>query len=698
MSLHALFSARSIAVIGASDDPERIGGRPFAYLKDSWLSHGGRMLYAVNPTRREVQGMPAYASVAAIGAPVDVAVIAVPATRIEDAIADCANVGCKTAVIFSSGFGELGDEGRERQIRLHDIARRAGMRLLGPNCLGVIDVPQGLYATFSEAARRRDHQPGAISIASQSGAVAVQLLSLGRRLGVGMNKLISTGNEQDIDVAECIDFLATDASTRVIIAYLEGCQDGGRLVRALQRAQQAGKPVIVVKVGRSESGGRATLSHTGSLAGTDQVFDAVFRQYGALRVDSFDEAIDVAMLCAGAGRARGRRVGLMSISGGVGALMADMAEGAGLDVAPIPPSPAADALAALLSFSTLQNPLDITAQAINDMSLWRKNLEVMLAGNGYDALIAFLTFVGESPKMFDPVLDSMALAKADYPDTPIMFVSLCSPDARVKAMQKGFFVFEDANRAVKAVAGWMALGATATSAQECQPEPATSPIGTGALLNEFDAKQILARAGIRVPAERLAQDRPAAIAAAQAIGLPVVLKICSPDLPHKTEIGGVALNLENATSVGLAYDNMMQRITHAAPQARLDGVIVAEQLGRGVEMILGARRDPLFGTIIMLGFGGIYVEVLKDVALRRAPLSPSDIDAMIDELKAKALLHGARGQPASDVAALKDAIRRFASLAVASDIVSIEINPLLVQEVGRGAVALDCLIETGVAS
>jgi acyl-CoA synthetase (NDP forming) len=693
MSLHPLFAARSIAVVGASDDPERIGGRPFAYLKDSWLGRDDRRLYAVNPTRREVQGMPAYPSVAAIGAPVDVAILAVPAVRIEEAVADCATSGCRTVVIFSSGFGESGEAGRQRQERMHQVARATGMRMLGPNCLGVIDVPQGMYATFSEAARRRNHIPGGISVASQSGAVAVQLLSLARRMGVGMNKLISTGNEQDIDVAECVAYLAGDDSTKVIIAYLEGCRDGTKLVDALQRARRAGKPVIVVKVGRSASGGRATLSHTGALAGEDRVFDAVFRQYGALRVDSFDAAIDVAMLCAGAGRAAGKRVGLMSISGGVGALMADVAEAAGLDVAPIPQSPAAEALASLLSFSTLQNPLDITAQAINDMSLWAKNLEAMLQGRGYDVLIAFLTFVGESPKMFDPVLDSMARARAEYPDIPILFCSLCSPEARAKAGEKGFLVFEDANRAVHAVAGWAAFGAAGAS--DPVADAPVAPIGVAGPLNEFAAKRVLAQAGIPVPAERLATDRASAAAAAQAIGFPVVLKICSADLPHKTEVGGVALNLADADAVGLAYDAMVAKVAALAPQARVDGVIVAEQAGRGVEMILGARRDPLFGTIVMLGFGGIHVEILKDVALRRAPLGEADVDAMIDELKAKALLYGVRGQAPSDVAALKDAIRRFAVLAAARDVESIEINPLLVQEAGRGVVALDCLIELG---
>jgi len=694
MSIHQLFDARSIAIVGASDDPERIGGRPLAYLRDSWSRPDQRTVYAVNPTRPVVQGLPAFASVAAIGAPVDLAIIAVPAARIEEAVLDCASGGCKAAIVFSSGFGELGDEGRLRQQRMHEAARQTGMRLLGPNCLGIVDVAQGLYATFSEAARDRNHTAGCISVASQSGAVAAQLLMLGRRLGVGMNKLISTGNEQDIDVAECIAFLAKDDTTRVIIAYLESCRDGGRLVEALQLAQASNKPVIIVKVGRSVTGSRATLSHTGSLAGEDRVFDAVFRQYGAFRAESFDEAMDVATLCAGAGPAKGNRIGLLSISGGVGALMADTAEAVGLDVAPIPPSAAADELQKLASFSTLQNPLDITAQAINDTSLWRKNLEVMLAGRGYDVLVAFLTFVGESPKMFEPVLASMAEVRAAYPDVPMVFCSLCAPAARIKAAEQGFVVFEDAVRAVKAVAGWSQLSSAASRAGDRVLPPLAAPIVFEGSVNEFEAKRKLQDAGIRVPAERLAGSRDAAIAAAGEIGFPVVLKICSADLAHKTEVGGVALGLGDRAAVGAAYDRMMASVGRHAPDARLDGVIVAEQVAGGVEMILGSQRDPLFGTMVLLGFGGVLVEVLKDVALRRAPLTEADVDDMIGQLRARALLDGVRGQAPSDIAALRAAVVRFAGIAAASGCQSIEINPLLVRPAGRGVVALDCLIET----
>jgi len=692
MSLHHFFDVHAIAVVGASDDPERIGGRPLAYLRDSWLT-AGRALHPVNPARAEVQGMPAFPSVAAIGTPLDLAIIAVPAARIEDAIADCAQSGCKAAIVFSSGFGEMGAEGRQKQLRMQQIAQTAGMRLLGPNCLGIIDLHQRLYATFTEAARERNHPAGSVSVASQSGAVAMQLMMLGRRVGVGMSKLITTGNEQDIDVAECIGYLAEDPATSVIIAYLEGCRDGGRLVAALQCARRRGKPVIVVKVGRSASGGRATLSHTGSLAGEDRVFDAVFRQYGAYRADSFDEAMDIAAMCAKAGQARGKRIGLLSISGGVGALMADAAEASGLDVAPIPQTAAAARLRQLASFATVQNPLDITAQAINDMGLFRQNLEVMLSGQGYDVLVAFMTFIGESSRMFDPVIESLAQAKADYPDIPIVFCSLCTAAARAKAASLGFVVFEDAVRAVRAVAGWSWLTASDRAPRDTRSASGLAAIPIAEATNEFSAKQALVQAGIAVPAECLVVSRDAAMIAAKAIGFPVVMKICSPDLPHKTEVGGVVLGLGNADEVAAAYERIMASVAQHAPTARIDGVIIAEQVTGGVEMILGAQRDPLFGTVVMLGFGGIHVEVLKDVSLRRAPLGEADVEAMLFELRARALLDGVRGAPSSDVEALKGAVLRFSELASSPSIRSIEINPLLVRPRGSGVLALDCLVE-----
>jgi acyl-CoA synthetase (NDP forming) len=691
MSLREFFSARSIAVIGASDDPERIGGRPLAYLRDSWAGEG-RFVYPINPTRSEVQGLRSYPSIAAVGRPVDLALIAVPAAKIEDAVADCARNGCRGAVIFSSGFGELGSEGRQRQQNIHRLAQSSGMRLLGPNCLGIVDVRQRLYATFTEAARDRRHVPGSISVASQSGAVAMQLLTLSRRLGVGMNKLISTGNEQDIDVAECISFLATDETTKVIVAYLEGCKDGERLVDALQLARRHEKPVIVVKVGRSASGSRATLSHTGSLAGEDRVYDAIFDQYGAFRADSFDEAMDVAMLCAGAGRAGGNRIGLMSVSGGVGALMADAAEGSGLDVSPIPDSSMARDLQKIASFSTLQNPLDITAQAINDMSLFRRNLEVMLTGGAYDVLVAFMTFIGESPRMFGPVIEGMIEARKINPGIPIIFCSLCTPDARAKATESGFVVFEDAVRAVKAVAGWSRITGLRSARSDTTVAQRHWPVDIAAN-NEFEAKRVIASAGIDIPHEQLVFTKEQAVAAATKIGFPVVLKICSSELPHKTEVGGVALNLLDSAAVSAAYDRIMSNVANKAPAARIDGIIVAEQVAGGTEMILGSQRDPVFGTVIMLGFGGVLVEVLRDVSLCRAPIFESDVDAMIAKLKAKALLNGLRGGAPADVAALKAAVLGFAQLAIASPAKSIEINPLLVRPSGEGVRALDCLIE-----
>ena len=697
MTLRAFFEPRSVAIVGASADAERIGGRPLAYLLDTWCPRApGRVVYPVNPGRSEVQGAAAFPTVAAIGAPVDLAILAVPASRLEDALRDCVTARCAAAIVFSSGFAELGAQGRALQARVEAIARAGGIRLLGPNCLGVIDVPNGFYATFSEVARRRDHTPGAISVASQSGAVAVQLLALGRRSGAGFNKLISTGNEQDVDVAEAIAYLARDPGTKAIIAYLEGCGDGERLISALETARDNAKPVIVIKVGRSERGSQATLSHTGALAGEDRVFDAVFRQFGAYRASGFDDALDIARLCVAAGRARGPRLGLMSISGGVGALMADAADAEGLDVAPIAPGPERDALAAASTFATIQNPLDITAQAINDTRLWRLSLEAMLAGNGYDALIAFLTFVGESPVLSGPVIDSMAAVRAKHPETPIVFCSLCSPETRAKAELAGFIVFEDPTRAVKAVAGWAKLTRRASEQdQTTAPKPAPAVARQFAdSRNELEALRMLEQWGIPTPRPLLARSLDEVRAASATRPGPVVLKICSPDIAHKTEVGGVALGLQGEAQIAAAYQGIMQNVTTKAPQANIDGVIVADQIEGGVELLLGGHRDPVFGPMIMLGFGGIHVETLKDVAMRQAPLHAQDVADMLGELKARALLSGARGQPPADVEALQEAVVRFAALfAAAPSLASAEINPLLVRPKGKGVVALDCLVQ-----
>lgn len=691
MTLAAFFDPASIAIVGASDDPTRIGGRPLAALSRRWaVGAPGRQLFAVNPARSRVQDRPAYRALAELPTPPELAIVAVPAASALDAVRDCVAAKCRAAIVFTSGFGESGDDGRALQTRMADIARDGGLRLLGPNCLGVIVPRSGMFATFSESASFDDHRPGGVGVASQSGAIMSQMLMLARRRGLGLSALASTGNECDVDVAECISHFAEDTTTRVIVAYIESCRDGGRLAEALAAARAAAKPVVVLKVGRTSAGSAAAQTHTGALAGEDRIYDAVFRQFGAWRAGSFDEAIDVAYVCAEAPAPASNRLGVVTISGGAGALVADAASEQGLDVAPLPET-AASRLHGMLPFATARNPLDTTAQILNDLGLWTRSLGVMSEA-GYDAILMYLAYFGQSARMFRPLIDAMAAL--DRPGRPpLVFCSLFDPEAAAAARAAGFLVFEDPSCAVRALAGWSAIHSGIRENRTVAMKPAA--VGTRQRIQggETDVKLSLRTTHIGIPAEHVARDLDAALGHARRIGFPVVMKIVSPDIAHKTDVGGVVLGVGNETEVAKAWDAIRQSVATKAPRARVDGILVARQYVGGLEFLLGSVRDPTFGTMILLGAGGILAEAMDDVAIRRAPLGTADADAMIDSLRVARLLRGIRGGPPLDREALGAAIVEFAAIADAADETSsIEINPLLVLPTGEGCVALDSLV------
>ncbi|MFN3687151.1 acetate--CoA ligase family protein [Salinarimonas sp.] len=706
--LASLVAPRSVAILGASDDPTRIGGRPIAYLREGGFRGA---IYPVNPKRERVQGLPAFARLADLPEAPEAAIVALPAPLVEEAVAALGAAGTRACTIFSSGFAEIGEEALQR--RISESARAHGMRLLGPNCLGLFDVRSGFYGTFSTTLDRGTPQPGSLSIVSQSGAFGSHLYYLARRRGLGMRTWISTGNEADIDVAECLEHLAQDEGTRVIMAYAEGFRDGEALVRALETARRNAKPVIFMKVGRSEVGADAASSHTAALAGADEVVDAVLRQYGAYRARTASELVDIACAASASALPSGRRIGLVTISGGVGVLMADEASDRGLDVAPMP-EPVQRALKEQLPYAGVRNPIDVTAQAFNDPSLLARNIETVVAQGGYDAVVAFFTSIPGSAANAGPVRDALEGVRKAYPDFPLLLSMLVPEPMRRDYEAMGYPVFEDPSAAVGAVAA-MAHFAEAFSRPHLSfPSPpaklskaaipgreAGSPSASGVTihgekgpLDEAQAKSILARAGIPVPDERLARDAEEAVAAWRALGRPVALKLASPDIAHKTEVGGVVLGLDAQADIREAFAAILARARAAAPQARLSGVLVAPMETGGVETILGVTRDPVFGPVVLLGTGGVLVEVVRDVSFRRAPVDEEEALRMIDELRCRAILDGVRGAPPADKSALARAVAALSRLAVAQaeTIESIDVNPFLVRSEGAGAVALDALV------
>jgi len=690
-TLGPLLNPGSVAIIGASDNPARIGGRPLRYMRDAGFS--GR-IYPVNPNRESVQGLPAFASITAVPEPVDTAIIAVAAPAVVDIAEACAAANVKAVIIFSAGFAEMDDDGRRRQDALTAIARTTPMRIVGPNCLGVYNSALGFFGTFTSTIEGGRPTPGQVGLVSQSGAYGSHLSLVATLRGIGIRFWVTTGNECDVDVAETIGWLARHPDVSVIVAYAEGVRDRERLFASLALARERGKPVIFQKVGRTEVGAAAIRSHTAALAGADAVYDGVFRQFGVYRARNTEEMLDVAYAATFGTFPASRRIGLMTISGGVGVQMADEAVERGLEVTPM--SDAAQArLKTLLPYASPRNPVDITAQAFNDLTLVTANLDAMLAEGTYDAIVAFFTFVAAATAMVEPISETLRAAKRRHPDC-LLILSIVGPADIVRRYEEaGCPVFEDPVRAVRVVD---ALSRFSEAFARPTPPLARTPPAPAPLpappIGEHTAKRILAEAGLPVVEERLSSTARAAVSAATELGFPVALKIASVDILHKTEAGGVELGLATADDVAQAFAAVTGRARLARPDARIEGVLVSHMVTGGVETILGVQDDPTFGPVVMFGLGGIFVEMLKDVAFRVAPFEEDEAHRMMREVKGFPLLDGARGRPRCDLDALAAALAalsRFAA-AHAGHLHSAELNPVIVLAEGQGLVALDALI------
>lgn len=693
-SLDAFFRPRSIAVVGASSDPLKIGGRPVALLKESFPGP----LYPVSRSHREVQGLPAFPTVSAIGAPVDLALICLPAAATLAAVEDCAAAGVKAAIVIGAGFAEAGAEGRAIQDRIGAVARTNGIRILGPNCMGLVSPAAGVIATFTTALEHAPAEVGRIGLVSQSGAFAAHAHVIAHQRGLGFSRWVTTGNECDVDVADCLAYLARDPETDVIMGYLEGCRDGAKLAAALDLARRMRKPVVMVKVGRSSAGEEAVRSHTAALTGSDAVFDAVFREHGVHRARTIDEFFDVAYAASHKVFPPGNRLAVVTISGGVGVFMADHAAEIGLDVARLP-APIAAKLQALLPYAGVRNPIDMTAQIVNDPSLLERSLEILIEDGDYDAIAVFLTSFAYT-RLRDAMLRVFENTRRRFPEKLIALCTLTPEDVRDRLRALGYLLFEEPSRTVASVAALVRMGqafaAPAPVSDTSLPAPLPLPARP---IGEAESKRLLSSAGFPVLVERLAATADEAAQAAASFGFPVALKIASLHIPHKSEIGGVLLGIATEAAARDGFSTLLARARQACPNAAIDGVLVAPMVEGGVETILGARSDATFGPIVMLGLGGIFVEALNDVVLRRAPVDERAALEMTKELKGAALLKGVRGRPPVDIPALVQAIVRLSRIAAANAdrIESIDVNPFIVLPEGRGGVAVDALIVPRVA-
>jgi acyl-CoA synthetase (NDP forming) len=690
-SLTPLLAPRSVAVIGASDEPTRIGGRPIAYMRQQ--NFAGRIL-PVNPKRTTVQGLPCFPTVADLPETPDVAIVAVPAALAVDTVAQLAVRGVAGAIVLTAGFAEMDAAGAAAQEAMVAAARGAGMRLLGPNCLGLFNARIGFYPTFSASLETGFPLPGRIGIASQSGAYGTHLFATARARGLGTPLCITTGNEGDVTIGDVIGWLAEDPETDVIAAYAEGIREAESFFAALAAARAAKKPVVMMKVGRSALGGAAARSHTASIAGDDAVTDAVLSEFGVVRAVTTEQMLDIAYCASKRIYPARNTLGVITVSGGAGVLISDAAEELGLAM-PEMPSAAQAALKALVPFSAPRNPVDCTAQVFNNLPLIGHFAETMVAEGGYASVLAFFSQTGGAASIAPHLKTQLGAVRVRYPDRLFVLSVIASPELVRAYEAEGFLVFEDPSRAVAAIAAMGRFGAAFAA-----PPPAAPPAVPVVTLpaqtpDEAACKRLLSVAGIASVPERIATTPAEATAAASALGFPVVMKILSPDILHKSEIGGVLLGITDAAAVARGFTTLIERARAARPAALIEGVLVAKQMSGGVECILGIHRDPVFGPVAAFGLGGIFVEVLRDVVFHRCPFGLDIATAMIRSIRGAPLLLGARGRAPADIDALA---RMLARLSVFADqagqrLRAIDLNPVFA--LPEGAFAADAVIEIG---
>jgi acyl-CoA synthetase (NDP forming) len=685
--LDRVFRPRSVAILGASDDPSRISGRALHYLiRDGYAG----ALYPVNHRRDTVQGLPAYRSLDDVPQVPDVALIALPATALADAVRSCAAKGVGAAVVFAAGFAETGAAGAALQDELVAIARAGGMRLLGPNCLGLLHAGSGFSGTFSSAFDAGVPKAGGVAVVSQSGAYGGHLAYLCRARGLDVGYWVSTGNESDVDVATCIDWLARQDDVTVVMAYCEGVRDGARLQRALETARAHRTPVVLLKVGESETGAAAAVSHTASLAGADAVYEAVLVRHGAVRARTTQEQVDIAYACDRGVFPAGRRLGVVTVSGGFGVQLCDAAARNGLDVAGLPDA-GRDALRALNPMGSDDNPCDTTANWLNDMSLISRTFEIMYGHGGYDCVVGSFTMLPDSPTFGAGIREAIRAGTERYLDRPTALCMEARPEVVRSYEDAGFLVFDDSERAARALSA-LASFAEAFDAPAV-PVAGTGPVavtgGDGRTESEARSRELLAGAGVPFLPTRLVTGPAAAPDAQARLGAPLAAKIVSADLPHKTEIGGVELGVTDAAAT---VARLLERVTAARPDAVVDGVLLSPMAPEGVELIVGTGTDPVFGPVVMAGLGGVTAELFGDVALAVGEVDTAHARRMLLGLRSAPLLTGFRGRPAVDLDALAGlvaAVSRFA-VAHAPTVSSIDLNPVLAHP--GGAVALDALV------
>ncbi|TQM11326.1 acetate--CoA ligase family protein [Pseudonocardia kunmingensis] len=695
-SLTPLVAPRSIAVIGASDQPARIGGRILARLKETYRG----AVYPVNSRRSTVQGLAAHPDIGAVPEPVDLAIVVAPGAEVPGIARAAADRGARSLLVLSAGFGEAGEEGRRAQEELAAIGADAGMRICGPNCIGIVNLTIGLRAVFSTI----DGVPqklGGTALVSQSGGFGMSMFEMAQSSGLGVSYMCATGNEADVSSGELVGHLAEQPDVEAIGLFLEGLRRPDLLLAGARRALELGKPVVAVRTGRSAVGMRAAASHTGALASADDVVSAAFDGVGILRVEGPRELVEQLRAFSAGRRPRGSRLAVVTSSGGAGVLMADVAEAAGLELPEPSPEPATRLGALVPSFGSVRNPIDPTAQIVNDQSMLQELFATVSAAPDYD-----MVCVSGVARGLGPGLRETIQRAAEATDKP--FTAFASqPDVALDLTERGVPAFVDPNRMIRALGRLWAYERDRAVLLDAPPRTGAAPAlrvepPVSAALAEHVARRYVVAAGVPVPGERLVVDSESAVAAAEEIGRPVALKLSADWLTHKSEHGALRLGVVDSDAVRCAYRELEELATTLRPEGAPPAAVLVQEMAppRGLEIVCAALRDPTFGPVVTVGLGGVLVEITRERRLALAPLDRSAARDLVGGLAGGRLVGHPRGLSEAEADRVADVVVGLGGLlATDHELQEIEINPLVVADGAVVAVdALAAVSTTGAAT
>jgi acetyl coenzyme A synthetase (ADP forming)-like protein len=682
---------RAVAVIGASRDPSKLG---YAILSNIIQYGFSGDVYPINPKADELLGLTCYPSVLDVEGPIDLAVIVVPYQFVATTLKECGQKAIRGAIVISAGFRETGLDGVRREKELSAIAKEYGIRLIGPNCLGVIDTHCPLNASFAAGMP----PTGEIAFMSQSGALCTAILDWALPKNIGFSRFVSLGNKADIDEVDLLEAWEQDPDTKVILLYTEGLTDGQRFIEVARRVTK-NTPVVAIKSGTTSAGSRAVSSHTGSLAGSEQAYRAAFSQAGVMRAESIEEMFDFSLAFSYQPLLKGGRVAIVTNAGGPGIMATDALERAGLQMASLSSETIATLEAGLPAASNIYNPVDVLGDALADR--YGLALEATVKDDGVHGVMVILT--PQVMTQIEETAEVVGRIAAQY-DKPVVgcFMGEAKVGIGIRVLNHyrvpNYAFPERAANALRAMVDynrWRETPPMQMTVFEVDKEGVRNLFdrvrAEGRLsIGDAEARRVMEAYGLPVPQSRLASTAEEAVRFAEEIGFPVVIKIASPDILHKTDIGGIKLDVRTPADVRDAFDLLTYRAMRYMPDAELWGCQVQEMVGGGREVILGMNRDPQFGPLMMFGLGGIYVEALKDVTFRIAPFSRDEARAMLTEIRAVNLLRGVRGEPPADLEAIEDVLLRLSQLVIDfPEIVEMDINPLIVFEKGRGAMSVD---------